>query len=61
MDDIINCPKSNTNNQSVFIIFNSGFDNYISYIMYYICGCGQEYLKRFDEYVDYGYRTRHTT
>lgn len=61
MDDIINCPKCNSKNQSVFVIFIQGMDNFVEYKLYYICICGQEYLKRFKEYVDYGYKTLHTT
>lgn len=61
MDDMIICPKCNTHNQSCFIIFNQGYDNFVSYNMYYICNCGQEYLKKFEEFVTYGYKTLHTT
>jgi len=61
MDDMISCPKCDTQNQSVFIIYKKGWGNYVEYVMYYICLCGQEYLKGFKEYADYGYRTRHCT
>jgi hypothetical protein len=61
MDDIISCPNCNTDNQATHIEWIMGADNILSYIMFYVCRCGSNYFKKFNEMVDYGYRTRHTT
>lgn len=61
MDDIISCPKCNTNNQASHIDWGMGADNILSYVMFFVCKCGTNYYKKFNEMVDYGYRTRHTT
>jgi len=55
------CPKCEQMNQCCFVIFEEGVDNYCKYVLYYVCNCGQEYLKRFEEYLDYGFKTLNTT
>ena len=61
MDDIIECPGCNKKNQASNIEWVMGADNIISYKMFFACQCGVNYFKQFNEMVDYGYRTRHTT